>query len=552
MKVEPRQLRAFMLDAGLIRKKTFDKALEKAERENIKVEDVLINKRIVSQENLNRLKAYILGIPFVDLGKETISPEVLRIIPEPIARSHNIISFKKRGKKLEVAMLDLEDLKSIKFIEEKTNLKIVPRLTDSKSLKKTLSQYRNILKEEFKGIIKKEAEEKSKEEAGEMPVIRMVDTLLKQAFLQRASVVHIEPGEKELYIRYRIDGILREAMTLPLKVGPGITARIKILSNLKLDSFPQNGSFEFNKEGFNLSCRVSILPIFGGEKVVIRLFSGKSKTQTLENLGLRGKNLEKVEANLRKSSGMILIAGPTGSGKTTTLYSMIDILNNPEVNISTIEDPIEYRIPRINQSQVNSNIGLSFSRGLRSLLRQDPDVLVVGEIKDKETAWLALSSALIGRLVIATIKADSAAEAVSQLLKMKLDPILISSALNLVLAQRLVRKLSEKKEPYKLKNLKKLKKHCQLNKLKEALKKEKLLGINETIKDINFYKPEEGYKGRIGIFEVLEVSRVVKDLIKEKASQSKIEKNLEHRMAEDGFLKAARGETSIEEVLKSL
>ncbi len=551
MKVEPRQLRAFMLDAGLIRKKTFDKALEKAERENIKVEDVLINKRIVSQEDLNRLKAYILGIPFVDLKKEAVSPEVLRIIPEPVARSHNIVPFKKRGRRLEVAMLDLEDLEYIDFVREKANLKILPRLTDSKSLKKILSQYRNILKEEFKGIIKKEAEEELREEAGEMPVIGMVNTLLKQAFLQRASVIHIEPGEKELSLRYRIDGILREAMTLPLKTGSGITARIKILSNLNLNEnrFPQEGSFEFEEEGYRFSCRVSVLPVFNGEKVVIRLLSEKSRTRSLETLGLRGENLEKVETGLRKPSGMILIAGPTGSGKTTTLYSMIDILNSPEVNISTIEDPIEYRIPRVNQSQVNSKIGLTFVNGLRGLLRQDPDILAVGEIKDKETAWLALNSALTNRLVLATIEAESAAEAVSRLLEMEIDPFLVASALQLVLAQRLVGRLSAKKEPYKLKNLKKLKKHCRLNKLKEALRKENLLGLNEKIEDINFYRPEEGYKGKIGIFEVLEVSRSFKELIREKAE---IGKNIEYQMAEDGFLKAARGETSIEEVLKSL
>ncbi len=350
MNVEPQRLKAFILDAGLITKVQFDKALKKAKKTKKRVEDVLIAEGLINQEDLAKLNAYILGVAFVDLEKETISPDVLKIIPEPIARSHNIVAFRKEGKNLEVAMLDPEDLRTIEFIKKKANLKILPRLTTDKSIKNALRQYQKTLEAEFGDIIKKEAigirpikeEVKEKEDlrkvAEELPVIRIVDTLLKHAVLQRASDIHIEPVEKEVIVRYRIDGILHDAMVLPKMVSSGIVARIKVLSNLKLDEhrLPQDGRFKIETEEYKYSIRVSVLPTFDGEKIVMRLLPETAKAFNLETLGLRGEALEKVHHNLKKPVGMILVTGPTGSGKTTTLYAMMEILNTPGVNISTV------------------------------------------------------------------------------------------------------------------------------------------------------------------------------------------------------------------------
>ena len=464
MKVEPQQLKAFLLDTGLLSQEQIQKAQEKAEKTNQKIEDVLISDGLVSQQELIKLEAYILGIPFVSLEKEIVPPEVLKIIPEPIARSHNIVAFRKKGNTLEVAMLDPEDLRTIEFIKKTANLKILPRLTNPESIKSVLNQYQETLEVEFGEIIKKEVGEiktvreegrepaEEKEElikvAEELPIIRIVDTLLKHAILQRASDIHIEPTEKEVLVRYRIDGILRDAMTLPKITAQGIVARIKVLSNLKLDEhrLPQDGRFKIETEDYKYSVRVSILPVFDGEKIVMRLLSETAKAYGLEELGLRSKALDDVQINLRKPVGMILVTGPTGSGKTTTLYSMMEILNEPGINISTVEDPIEYRMPRVNQTQVSPKIGLTFANGLRSLLRQDPDIIMVGEIRDSETTSLAINAALTGHLVLSTLHTNSAAGAIPRLLDMKAKPFLISSTLNLVLAQRLVRKICSEKE----------------------------------------------------------------------------------------------------------
>ncbi len=578
MKVESQQLRAFMLDAGLVSESQFDKAVQAAKKQDKVLDQVLIDEHFISQEDMLRLKAYILGIPFVDLEKETVLPEVLRIIPEPIARNHNIVAFRQRGKSLEVAMLDPEDLKTIEFVRKKANLRILPRLTTSGSIKNVLRQYQESLQTEFGDIIKKEAvgiknvpetegvEEKAELEkkAQELPIIRIVETLLKHAVLQRASDIHIEPTEKEVLVRYRIDGILRDAMTLPVITKSGIVARIKVLSNLRLDEhrLPQDGRFKIETGDYKYSIRVSILPVFNGEKVVLRLLSETAKGHSLESLGLRDAALEKVETALHRPVGMLLITGPTGCGKTTTLYSMMEILNSPQVNISTVEDPIEYRMPRVNQTQVNSKIGLSFASGLRSLLRQDPDIIMVGEIRDKETASLAVNAALTGHLVLSTLHTNSAVGAVPRLVDMKMEPFLLASTLNLVLAQRLVRKLAEGKEKYRLKpaELKNLSKYFTLEKIEEVLRKEKVLKAKQGLKDIVFYRPKpskkapEGYQGRIGIYEVLPISETIKDLMQKGASSSQIQERAVAEgmrlMIEDGFLKAAQGVTSIEEVLR--
>ncbi len=578
MHVEPQQLKAFILDSGLVKESDLEAAEKIAKKKDKKLQDVLISSNLLTEADLLRLEAYILGIPFVNLQDEKFDPEILKIIPEPIARSHNIVAFRKHGQELEVAMLDPEDLATIDFVRKKSNLKILPRLTTSESLKHALQQYSKSLEAEFGDIIKKEVSgitslreetaESEKEDlekaAEELPVIRIVDALLKHAILQHASDIHVEPTEKEVIVRYRIDGILRDAMILPKQAASGLVARIKVLSNLKLDEhrLPQDGRFKVESDEYQYSVRVSMLPVFDGEKIVMRLLPEGTQALSLEQLGFRGDALEFIHTSLRKPVGMILVTGPTGSGKTTTLYSMMEILDTPQVNISTVEDPVEYRIPRINQTQVNPKINLTFASGLRSLLRQDPDIIMVGEIRDKETADLAINAALTGHLVLSTLHTNSAAGALPRLLDMGVEPFLISSTLNIIVAQRLVRRLCEEKISYVLstEDIKRFSPYCNFEKVLSLLKKEKIIKPSQTLRDIAFFRPKpskdspDGYKGRIGIYEVLPVHETIKNLILKNATADQIQEQAEKEgmttMVEDGFLKAAQGITSIEEVFR--
>jgi type IV pilus assembly protein PilB len=581
MRVEPQKLEKYILDAGLIDEKKFDKAKKIFEKSNQELGDVLVSEGLLEEKELIKIEAYLLGIPFINLEDEVIPTDVLKIIPEPIARVNNIVAFRKKDNDLEVAMLDPEDLRIIEFIKKTDpSLRILSRLTTSDGIKNALSQYQKNLETEFRDIIDEEAKsirhiknqdapegevnERLEKVAQELPIIKVVDTLMKHAILQRASDVHIEPLEEEVIVRYRIDGILHVVMNLPASVSSGIVARIKVLSNLKLDEhrLPQDGRFKIETADYKYSVRVSILPVYNGEKIVMRLLAEDVKVLTLEGSGLSGSSLQNAKDSLLHDSGMILIAGPTGSGKTTTLYTMMQILNTPDVNISTIEDPIEYRMPKINQTQVDSKIGLTFALGLRVLVRQDPDIIMVGEIRDDETASLAVNAALTGHLVLSTIHTTEAAGAIPRLIDMQVEPFLISSTLNLIIAQRLVRKFCEKKEAYKLSadELDNLAKYCDLDRILKILKEEKLAKAGDTMKDVNFYRPKssreslDGYKGRLGIFEVLPVTEVIKDMIVKKATTSMIaeqaKKDGMRTMIEDGFVKAVQGLTSIEEILR--
>jgi len=580
MIINSENLKKFLTDAKLITKEQFDLALKKSHESGKSVADTLVAEGLIDEERIASAKAYISGVPFINIENETIAPEVLKIIPEPIARVHNIIAFRKEKNRLQVAMIDPEDIRTIDFLH-KTNpaLEIIPRLTTASGIKSALAQYQQTLEIEFGDIIKEEikdikhikddgenfqGKEILEKAAAELPVVKVVDTLLKHAILQKASDVHIEPLEKEVIVRYRVDGILRVVMTLPASVASGIVARIKVLSSLKLDEhrLPQDGRFKIETDEFKYSIRVSVLPVYNGEKIVMRLLAEDVKASTLDGLGFYGNALEIIKNSLQKSTGMILITGPTGSGKTTTLYTMMEMLNTPDVNISTVEDPIEYRMPRINQTQVNAKIGFTFASGLRVLLRQDPDIIMVGEIRDDETAALAINAALTGHLVLSTLHTTEAAGAIPRLIDMKAEPFLIASTLNVIIAQRLVRKIYESKEPYKLTKaeLKNLSNYANLERILEILKQEGLAKEKDTLEDITFYhaKPTkdspDGYKGRIGIYEVLAVTEKIKELIIKKSSTNEIaqeaKKNGMKTMVEDGFVKAAKGITSIEEILR--
>ena len=578
MQIENKQLKEFILDSNLLDKNVVEESFNEALKTNQRLGDLLLEKKLINEIELRKLYSYILGIPFVNLEKESITPDILQIIPEPIAKKYGIIAFEKDGKNLKVAMKNPEDLQTIDFIRKKTGLKIIPCLTSDESIKAALVQYEKSLKAEFGDIINKNSDDVGKGEneedlekiAEDLPIIRIVDTLLKHAILQSASDIHIEPDEKEVRVRYRIDGILHDAMTLPRQVLDGLVARIKVLSNLKLDEhrLPQDGRFKIEKEGYKISFRVSMLPVFEGEKIVMRLLDETSKGLTLEKMGLGGEALETVHRSIKRPNGMILVTGPTGSGKTTTLYTIMDILNTSEVNISTVEDPIEYRMVRINQTQVNAKIGMTFAAALRSLLRQDPDILMVGEIRDGETMQIAIEAAMTGHLVLSTLHTNSAAATLPRLLDMGAEAFLIASTVNVIIGQRLVRKLcNECKKEYTLeeKEVKSLKASFDMDNILAMLKKApELKGViteKSTWKNIIFSRPkgcekcsQEGYHGRMGIYEVLEMNEEMGKLVTSNASSDVIDQKARENgmrtMNEDGFIKAVQGITSLEEVIR--
>lgn len=580
MHVSEGELKEFVADSGLVAKKDLDAAIAEAKERGQSLGDTLVSRGSLTEDALRRIQAYVLGIPFVNLKDHRVPTDILSLIPEPIARTHNIIAFRKEGESLEVAMLDIGDLPSIDSLRKKTGLKIMPRLTDTDSIKSALLQYQKSLKDEFGGIISEEAGkirvvtdggkelsgDELKKMAEDLPVVRIVDTLLKHAIVQGASDIHIEPMEQEVLVRYRIDGVLHDAMTLPKAAAAGLVARIKVLANLKLDEkrLPQDGRFKMETEADRVSFRVSILPTFFGEKTVMRLLRETGEGFTLDALGLHGENMERIHKVLSQTTGIILISGPTGSGKTTTLYTILDILNQPDVNISTIEDPIEYQMKRVNQTQVNPQIGFTFAAGLRSLMRQDPNIIMVGEIRDNETASLAINAALTGHLVLSTIHTNSAAGAVPRLIDMGVEPFLLASTIRVVVGQRLVRRLCDGKEEYAMDKMTRAKiaDDETFKVALKALQDEKLIKAGATLDDLRFYRPapsaesEDGYKSRIGIHEVLAVSPTIREVISHSDTSDAIEAQAKKEgmltMFEDGLYKAARGITSVEEVLRAV
>ena len=579
MHIDEPKLEGFMIDSGLVSRKDVDAAKAEAKKKSTSIGEILVNRGTLTEDDLRRMQAYILGIPFVDLKNQKLDFSVLSLIPEPIARNHNIVAFKKINDSLEVAMLDTDDLTAIDFVKKKVGLRVLPRLTDAESMKWALLSYQKTLKAEFGDIIQKEAsslktisdggdediaEGDLKKLAADIPVVRIVDTLLKHAIIQDASDIHIEPEEDKVLVRYRVDGILRDAMILPKNTASGITARIKVLANLKLDEkrLPQDGRFKIDVGGEKVSFRVSTLPVYYGEKTVMRLLRESVSGFTLESLGFHGKGLEDLHHSLKATTGMILATGPTGSGKTTTLYTMLDIVNTPDVNISTIEDPVEYQMTRINQTQVRPEIGLSFANGLRTLVRQDPDIIMVGEIRDNETAALAINASLTGHLVLSTLHTNSAAGAIPRLLDMKVEPFLLVSTLNVVIAQRLIRRLSASKTKYFLNKdeLNSLAEIISLDRMLEFLQEGKIIDKKDGFEKVPFWKPnpgkdsEDGYSSRIGLHEVLPVTNTIKNLIMKGATDHDIEEQAKTEgmmtMIEDGIFKAAQGITTIEEVLR--
>jgi len=517
-----------------------------------------------SDEQITQAKSVIIGIPYVSVDQQPISPEVLAYLPEEVAKRFTAIPFAKEQDTLSVAMLDPLDLQVLEFIEKKSGFAVRPYIATAQSISRAIAeQYTRGLSFEVGEALKEAAPGISTTlipgvgitgVIGEAPISRIVSTLLEYGIKVRASDIHIEPLENETRIRYRIDGILHEKLILPRRIHDAIVSRIKILGNMKIDEkrLPQDARFNFKAGGEDLDLRLSTMPTSYGEKVVMRLLKKTGGVPSLPELGLRGKALHNLDQNILRPHGIILICGPTGSGKTTTLYSILSKLNSTKVNIMTLEDPIEYQIPGVNQVQVNTQAGLTFASGLRSFLRQDPNIIMVGEIRDAETTDLAIQASLTGHLVFSTLHTNDASGALPRLLDMHAEPYLIASTVTCVVGQRVVRRVCPTcKVPkaataeviVKLKGI--------LNNFYDFEKNQKLtLYVGKGCKECN----NTGYLGRIGIFEVLIVSEkitrmiLIRETSQEIANQSIAEGMI--TMKQDGFLKVIEGITTIEEVLR--
>jgi type IV pilus assembly protein PilB len=549
----------------------FDKLSAEADAAGKNIENYLTEKKIITPLLLYENVASHYKLPFMELKNQTIRKDVLFSIPEPIAATHNLVAFDATDKEIKIAMIDPNDIEILEFIKKKTGLEPNVHITTPDSIKETLKQYHKSLKAEFDYLsgdkLKVDDDKDLKKLAEDLPVVRIVDTLLEYSIIEGASDIHIEPEEKDVLVRYRIDGILHNVMVLPKNTQSGIVARIKILANLKVDEhrLPQDGRFKIANEEHKVSFRVSIIPTFDGEKVVMRLLNEKAQVLSLDQLGLQSSPLRVLKRNIEKPHGIIFVTGPTGSGKTTTLYTILNILNTPKVNISTIEDPIEYRMPHVNQSQVNTKIGFTFAGGLRAFLRQDPDIIMVGEIRDQETAEIAVHAAMTGHLVLTTIHTNDAATTMPRLAKMGVPNFLIATTINVIIAQRLVRKICpDCIQSYNMdsETIKNLETQLDMEYILKTLEKERaIINAKKGLGSLLFYRGKgckrcnnTGYKGRIGIYEILENNEKISDLILKNAGANEINHQAATDgmlfMIQDGFIKAKNGITTIEEILR--
>lgn len=526
----------------------------------------------IEETKLYESAAEKMSVPFVLLKGKEIKKDILDIIPAPLAQTHQVVAFEKDKNNINLAMLDPGDIQTIEFIHRKTALNPIVFLTTPTDIKDALHRYHADL--ESDAAIQRLSEPNKTSEsdlqkvAEELPIINIVNSVLEHAVYEGASDIHIEPSEKEVDVRYRIDGVLKNVMTLPKNVQNGIIARIKVLAKLKIDEHmkPQDGRLKMQLQDEKLSFRVSIIPVYDGEKIVMRILHEGQKPLSLDQLGFLPGPKKIVEKAIQKPHGMILVTGPTGSGKTTTLYSILGILNQPDVNISTIEDPIEYHVKGINQSQINPQIGFSFASGLRAFLRQDPDIIMVGEIRDKETAEIAIHAAMTGHLVLSTLHTNDAPTTLPRLIDMDIPPFLIAFTANIIVAQRLVRKICEhcKKEYHLEKNeIQELSRLFDNKKIQNLLldQKIKLTAKEKNLENITFYHGEgcrrcnnTGYKGRLGIYEVMDIDAEMIKKINEKAEADEIKELARKKgmitMMEDGLVKSKLGITTIEEVLR--
>lgn len=554
MFIEQDKLIALLQKNGLITEDRIQEIVEFANNSKISLEEALIEKDIITDEQLGLIIADFFKIPFVTLAKLSIPDDVVHIIPERVARKQKIIPFERGPEGIKLAMADPSNKEIQQMITKKTGQKVVPYFATERDIYNSLHIFKKDLQKTFDNFIKDQLERSGRVTLSDAPVGKIVDAIINYAYQDNASDVHIEPEEKNSIVRFRIDGILHDVLIFPKNLHDQIVTRIKVLSRLRTDEHlaPQDGKMRMQIDVDDIDLRVSVLPIADGEKVVLRLLTSRLKLFSLVDLGMNENDLKKVTRAYNKSFGMILSTGPTGSGKTTSIYAILKILNTREKNITTIEDPVEYRIKGVNQIHVNTKTNLTFASGLRSILRQDPNIVFVGEIRDGETAGIAVNAALTGHLVLSTLHTNDAATALPRLTDMKIEPFLVASTVNVIVAQRLVRKICEMCKT----SIMVTRKELQQNLSAEILVKH--FSDNE---EVRIYKGSgckichtTGYAGRLGVFEVLEVTKEIKKLITSKADSDVILaealKEGMTTMLDDGLDKVAKGMTTIEEVLR--
>ncbi|MCK4539951.1 Flp pilus assembly complex ATPase component TadA [Candidatus Parcubacteria bacterium] len=550
---------------------------KKANADKKSIEEILANKKIISLEDLTKLKAGLYNLPYENLREKDIDENAINIIPGEVAENYKIICFLKEGRKIKVGVTDPDNFKAIEavdFLAKGNGLEVEYFFISKDSFQEAVKKYKSISEELSSALESKASKEgelmtvdaKDKIDLEEItksaPVAKIVSVIIRHAVEGDASDIHIEPLYSESRVRYRIDGILHTSLVLPRNVHNAIVARVKVMANLKIDEtrIPQDGRIRLIINEREIDFRVSIMPLIGSEKVVMRILDTTKGAPALPDLGFQGRQLKTVENNLKKTEGLLLVTGPTGSGKSTTLFSMLDILNKEGVNISTLEDPVEYQIKGINQSQVKPEIGYTFSSGLRSFLRQDPDVIMVGEIRDEETAELAIHAALTGHVVLSTLHTNSAVGAIPRMIDMRIEPFLLGSTMHTIVAQRLARKICPHcKEEFEIPN-------DILEEIKAEISNVGEEYVSQVIKNFNPKKlifhhgkgcprcGNSGYSGRVSVVEVLDINKKLKRLILGGNHDLTIEqvKNTQEfiTIKQDGILKVLQGITTIEEILR--
>ena len=564
MNLPPQILKKLILDTGLVSEEDFDNTVQEAQRTEKNIVDLLISRNFITSDFYADILSKYLNVPRVKLIGQKIDPNILNILPEEIARTRNVIVFNKEDNSLQVAMLDPSNLETLDFLNKYTGYFIKPHLCLEEDLKSIFAQYGKEISKDFQKTIQESVRSSLKlkgieaeKAATEFPIVSLTDNIISYAASLNATDIHFEPLGDEILIRFRVDGVLREIIRLAKEIHPAIVARIKILSNLSIDEHnkPQDGRLKYKYADTIFDIRVAIMPTLYGEKVEMRLLTGSTKPMSFQELGMLEETAKAVEDNITKTTGMILVTGPTGSGKTTTLYAVLNKLNRPEVNIVTIEDPIEYELKYVNQTQTNPRAGIDFANGLRAILRQDPDIIMVGEIRDKETAEISVHAALTGHLLLSTLHTNDAATAVPRLVDMDIPPFLVSATVNLIIAQRLVRKICRDCiESYQTPEDINEVINSQLSVLKGKSAKPyhaKQLYRGKGCQSCN----GTGYSGRLAIYEVFEVTEEVRAYIQKKDFSLDGLKQIafargNKSMFEDGLKKAELEMTTIEEVLR--
>lgn len=566
--ISSEELKDILVKSGVIKDKDWTDAEKRAQRRRRGVEEILIERGFFNEKYLYEIIGDNLHVPYVNLRKRKLDPAALSEIDPQVSQAAQAIPFAIEGQNLKVAFVDPRNPELLALVQQATSKKVMPFMTSHKNFRFASRLYQRNIEEEIYDIINTKIKAKGDETTEtDVPIIKIVDAVMEYAMFEQASDVHIEALPDAVVVRFRIDGDLHDVVELPASIHNALVARIKILSNLRIDEHrvPQDGRFSFKIEDEEESVRVSIIPAFYGEKVVMRLMTDEAQNMNLEEIGFSEQNVKIMKKQLEKPFGMILVVGPTGSGKTTTLYAVLNMLNTEEVNICTIEDPIEYGVHRVNQTQVNTQAGYTFANGLRSLLRQDPDIIMIGEIRDKETAQIAVRAALTGHLVLSTLHTNNAAGAPPRLLDMDVEPFLAASTLNIVIAQRLVRRIcldcifSFKLTPEELISLSK---EFDLDNMLKRFKTQGLVDQKiKTFGELTFYRGKgcarchhSGYSKRVSVLELLQNTEAIQKCIVRNSSSNDIQKvAMEEGMItifEDGMQKALLGITTIEEVLR--